>query len=86
VDQKVERTDCGHKTVTAAQDETFNSLMPELNTSAQRCLPRFLMGILIFKVLTARRFYKSFGVKGLKTQTMETGNTTTLPVPEHGVV
>jgi hypothetical protein len=27
----------------------------------------FLMGILIFKRLTARRLYKSFGVKGLKT-------------------
>jgi hypothetical protein len=25
----------------------------------------FLLGILIFKVLTARRRYKSFGVKGL---------------------
>jgi hypothetical protein len=25
----------------------------------------FLQGILIFKGLTARRFYKSFGVKGL---------------------
>jgi hypothetical protein len=27
----------------------------------------FLLGILIFKGLTARRLYKSFGVKGLKT-------------------
>jgi hypothetical protein len=26
----------------------------------------FLLGILIFKRLTARRFYKSFRVKGLK--------------------
>jgi disulfide bond formation protein DsbB len=26
----------------------------------------FLLGILIFKGLTARRLYKSFGVKGLK--------------------
>jgi hypothetical protein len=25
----------------------------------------FLMGILIFKGLTARRLYKSFGIKGL---------------------
>jgi hypothetical protein len=25
----------------------------------------YLLGILIFKVLTARRLYKSFGVKGL---------------------
>jgi hypothetical protein len=27
--------------------------------------PIFLLGILIFKGLTARRLYKSFGVKGL---------------------
>jgi hypothetical protein len=27
----------------------------------------FLLGILIFKELTARRVYKSFGVKGLST-------------------
>jgi hypothetical protein len=26
----------------------------------------FVLGILIFKGLTARRLYKSFGVKGLK--------------------
>jgi hypothetical protein len=43
----------------------FNPLTPELNPSAQRCLPRFLLEILIFKGLTARRLYKSFGVKGL---------------------
>jgi hypothetical protein len=40
-------------------------LRPEINPSAQRCLPRFLLGILIFKGLTVRRLYKSFGVKGL---------------------
>jgi hypothetical protein len=28
----------------------------------------FLLGILIFKSFTARRFYKSFGVKGLNTR------------------
>jgi hypothetical protein len=28
----------------------------------------FLLGILIFKGLTARRFYKSFGFKGLMNQ------------------
>jgi hypothetical protein len=28
----------------------------------------FLLGILIFEGLTARRFYKSFGVKGLSHQ------------------
>jgi hypothetical protein len=41
-----------------------NTLTPE-HPSAQRCLPRFFAGVLIFKVLTARRLYKSFGVKGL---------------------
>jgi hypothetical protein len=45
--------------------EINNHLTPELNPSAQRCLPRFLLGILIFKGLTVRRLYKSFGVKGL---------------------
>jgi hypothetical protein len=40
----------------------LNPLTPELNPSAQRCPPRFLLGILIFKGLTARRLYKSFGV------------------------
>jgi hypothetical protein len=44
---------------------TFKHLTPELNPSAQRRLPRFFTGILIFKRLTARRLYKSFGVKGL---------------------
>jgi hypothetical protein len=43
----------------------FSPSTPELNSSAQRCLPRFLLGILIFKGPTARRLYKSFGVKGL---------------------
>jgi hypothetical protein len=43
----------------------INPLTPELNPSAQRSLPIFLQGILIFKGLTARRLYKSFGVKGL---------------------
>jgi hypothetical protein len=44
---------------------SFNPLTPELNPSAQRCLPRFFTGILIFKGLTARRLYKSFGIKWL---------------------
>jgi hypothetical protein len=43
----------------------FNPLTPELNPSAQSCLTRFLLGILIFKGLTARRIYKSFGFEGL---------------------
>jgi hypothetical protein len=42
-----------------------NPLTPELNPSAQRCLPRFFNGILIFKGLAVRRLYKPFGVKGL---------------------
>jgi hypothetical protein len=45
--------------------EAFNFLKPELNPSTQRCLLSFLLGILIFKGLTARRLYKSFGVKAL---------------------
>jgi hypothetical protein len=32
----------------------------------------FLLGILIFKGLTARRLYKSFGVKGLMTKALNT--------------
>jgi hypothetical protein len=43
----------------------FNPLTPELNPSAQRCLPRYLLGIFIFKGLAAGRLYKSFGVEGL---------------------
>jgi hypothetical protein len=43
----------------------INPLAQELNPSAQRCLPRFLLGILIFKGLTARRLCKSFDVKRL---------------------
>jgi hypothetical protein len=43
----------------------LNPLTPELNASAQRCPPRFFLGILIFKGLTAPRLYKSFGVEGL---------------------
>jgi hypothetical protein len=46
--------------------DLLNPLTQELNLSAQRCLTRFLLlGILIFKGLTARRLYLSFGVKGL---------------------
>jgi hypothetical protein len=48
-----------------SSENFFNTLAPELNPSAQRCLPRFLLGILIFKGLTARHIYKSFGIKGL---------------------
>src|SRR5215510_15481422 len=34
----------------------------------------FLLGILIFKGLTARRLYKPFGVKGLRFQTCSSEN------------
>jgi hypothetical protein len=44
-----------------------NPWSSELNPFTQRCLPRFFTGILIFKELTARRLYKSFGVEGLIT-------------------
>jgi hypothetical protein len=43
----------------------LNPLTPELNSSEQRWLPIFLLGILIFKRLTARRLYKSLGNEGL---------------------
>jgi hypothetical protein len=42
-----------------------NYLTAELNPSSQRCLPNFLLGILIYKGLTARRLYKAFGLKEL---------------------
>jgi hypothetical protein len=44
----------------------INPLTTELNSSTQRCLPRFYTWILIFKGLAAQRFYKSFGVKSLR--------------------
>jgi hypothetical protein len=44
---------------------SFKPLTPELNPYAQSCLPGFLLGILIFKWLTARRLCNLFGVKGL---------------------
>jgi hypothetical protein len=53
-----------HKFVT--RGVRVNPLTPELNPSAQRFLPRFFTGILIFKGLTARRLYKSFGIKGFR--------------------
>jgi hypothetical protein len=43
-----------------------NPLTPELHPSVQSCLPRIFTGDFNFKGLTARRLYKSFGVKGLK--------------------
>jgi hypothetical protein len=42
-----------------------NLLTPELNPSANAACRDFLLGILIFKGLTARLLYKSFGVKRL---------------------
>jgi hypothetical protein len=43
----------------------INPLTSELNPSAQRCLLRYFTVDFSFKVLTARRLYKSFGVKRL---------------------
>jgi hypothetical protein len=50
---------------TYSKIKRLNPLTLKLNPSAQRCLPRFLLGILIFKGLTTQRLYKSFGVKRL---------------------
>jgi hypothetical protein len=44
----------------------INPLTLELNPSAQAACRYFLLGILIFKEVSARCLYKSFGVKGLK--------------------
>jgi hypothetical protein len=44
----------------------INPLTPDLNPSTQRCLPRYFAGDFIFKGVTARRLYNSFGVKGLR--------------------
>jgi hypothetical protein len=60
----------GPETALNCRDSYFNPLKPELNPSAQRCLARYFTGILIFKGVTARRFYKSFGTKGLKQSCM----------------
>jgi hypothetical protein len=43
----------------------FNPSMPDFNPSAQSFLPRFLLGILIFKGFIARRLYKPPGFKEL---------------------
>jgi hypothetical protein len=48
------------------KESKINPLTPELNPSTRRCLPRFLIEILIFKGLNARSLYMLFGVKGLK--------------------
>jgi hypothetical protein len=45
--------------------DKVNPLTPELNPTAQRCLPRFFYRDFNFKGFIARRLYKSFGVKGL---------------------
>jgi hypothetical protein len=45
--------------------DNIKPLAPELNYFAQSCLPKFLLGILIFKGRIARSLYKSFGVNGL---------------------
>jgi hypothetical protein len=44
----------------------INPLTPEVYPPRNVACPYFLLGILIFKWLTAQRLYKSFGVKGLR--------------------
>jgi hypothetical protein len=44
--------------------DLIKPLTPELNRPAQRCLPRFLLRILIFNGLTARRFISRSALKG----------------------
>jgi hypothetical protein len=56
---------CDIETANDNTDIDINPLRPEFYPSAQRCLQRFLLGILIFKGLTAQRLYKAFGAKGL---------------------
>jgi hypothetical protein len=52
----------------AAFTRQINPFTPELNPSAQLCLSRFLLGILIFKGHDERRLCKSFGGEGLNTK------------------
>jgi hypothetical protein len=52
-------------TVHAPSMTVVNPLTPELNPSAQRCLPRLFTGDFNFYGHTARHIYKSFGLKGL---------------------
>jgi hypothetical protein len=65
---------------------SINPLTPELNPSSQRCPPRFLLGILIFKGLIARRFYKSLGVKGLTMRYMKLPMRCKLDIPSSGIL
>jgi hypothetical protein len=46
--------------------QSVNPLTPELNPPRNAACRDILLGILILKGLTARRHYKSFGVKRLK--------------------
>jgi hypothetical protein len=41
----------------------INPLMPELNPLRNAACRDFLLGVLIFKGLTAQRLYKLFGVR-----------------------
>jgi hypothetical protein len=67
VSSKVTRAIAGSIGTEGTEAEVkFAHLTPELNPFAQRCLPRCFIRDFIFKGLTARRLYKSFGVKGLK--------------------
>jgi hypothetical protein len=62
---RIKRPGCGANHPRPSSTE-FNPLTPGLNPSAQHVCREFLLGILIFKGLTARRICKSFGVKGLR--------------------
>jgi hypothetical protein len=42
----------------------MNPLTPKLNPSAQRCLPKFLLGILIFKISLRAFFISRSALKG----------------------
>jgi hypothetical protein len=56
---------CHRTCVFSGTDSTVNPSTPELIPPRKPACRYFLLGILIFKGLTARRLYKSFGVKGL---------------------
>jgi hypothetical protein len=56
----------GGATIVDVSRLRVNPLTPELNPPRNAACQDFLLEILIFKGLTARRLYKSFGVKELK--------------------
>jgi hypothetical protein len=56
--------------ISEVDDFYINPSMPELNPPPNAACRDFFLGILIFKALTARRLFKSFGFKGLKPLSM----------------